>query len=207
MPTPLKILFVDDDVYIRKVLGDFLQRSGFVVLSAADGEDALETAKAYDGKIDILVSDLIMPGMSGIELAKALVRSRPELKVLLISAFADGPPPLDPLWGFLRKPFAPTVLSDKIKEMCTAEPARAPKELLCHRMREARAQYIRYSQEFDLLIAVSGDLSRASQERKLALREAAQVRKSTLHAYADAVRQFGEFLRAKQKPETARATH
>jgi hypothetical protein len=68
-------------------------------------------------------------------------------------------------------------------------------EMLRHRMRDARAEYVRYSQEYDLLIALTGDVSAADPERISAVRQAAQVRKSTLQAYSEAVRQFSEFLR------------
>src|SRR4051812_36008869 len=80
------ILFVDDDPYVRKVLCAHLQRSGYDVLCAADGADALQVAGNFKGTIRLLVSDVMMPGMTGPELAKTLVASRPELQVLLISA-------------------------------------------------------------------------------------------------------------------------
>jgi DNA-binding response OmpR family regulator len=199
------ILFVDDDPYVRKVLCVHLSRSGFEVLSAADGVDALEAAGRYKGKIHLLVSDVMMPRMSGPELAQALQLCRPDVKVLLISASTDLP--LDPgtEWEFLRKPFAPAVLLEKVRAMLpdpAAKPAGKPDELLRDRMRDARAQYVRYSQEYDLLLALTGDPSAADADRMRAIRKAAELRKSMLHAYAESVRQFSEFIRIKQMPDT-----
>jgi YesN/AraC family two-component response regulator len=179
-----------------------LQRSGFEVLSAADGSDALEVARSYKGSIDILVSDVMMPGMTGPDLANALQSLRPQMRVLLISAFSDFPVAMQERWEFLNKPFPPAVMLDKIRDLLPgdSQPAaqQSPDEMLRMRMREARAQYVRYSQEYDLLLAVTGNPSAAPPDRKLALRQAAEVRKSTLHAYAEAVRQFADFLRFRQ---------
>jgi hypothetical protein len=71
------------------------------------------------------------------------------------------------------------------------------------RMRQARAEYVRYSQEYDLLLALTLDPSSADAERIDALRRAAEVRKSTLHAYAESVRQFADFLRVRQLSDSS----
>jgi DNA-binding NtrC family response regulator len=201
------ILFVDDDPYIRKVLCAYLQRSGFDVLSAADGRDGLDAARRSKADIRLLISDVMMPGMPGPELANALQICRPGIKVLLISASADFEPPAQENWGFLRKPFAPAVLLQKVREMLPElqEDGRQPAdERLCRRMREARAEYVRYSQEYDLLLALTGDPSVADSTRRQALRQAAEARKSTLRAYSESVRQFADFLRVRQLPDGSR---
>lgn len=201
------ILFVDDDPYIRKVLCAYLQRSGFEVLSAADGRDGLDVARRSKAEIRLLISDVMMPGMSGPELAKALLICRPGIKVLLISASAEFDLPVEEDWGFLRKPFAPAVLLEQVREMLPElqEDGRHPAdERLCHRMREARAEYVRYSQEYDLLLALTGDPSAADSTRRQALQQAAEARKSTLHAYSESVRQFADFLRVRQLPDGSR---
>src|SRR5690242_20318463 len=100
----LTVLFVDDDPYVRKVLCSYLQQSGFEVLCAAGGRDALDVAHHFEGHIHILVSDVNMPGMSGTELAVELARVRPRVKVLLISAYADSTSAVRPEWEFLAKP-------------------------------------------------------------------------------------------------------
>src|ERR1051326_1539502 len=80
------ILFVDDDPFVRKVLCAHLQRSGYEVLSATDGDDGAQVAQNFKGAIRLLISDVSMPGKTGPELAHHLLVSRPQLKVLLISA-------------------------------------------------------------------------------------------------------------------------
>jgi len=199
------ILFVDDDPYIRKVLCAYLQRAGFEVLSAADATDALDIAANFKGRIHLLISDVMMPGKSGPELARTLLGSRPDLCVLLISAVAELPATFEEKWAFLHKPFPPALLLDKVGEMLPDDSSGAaqltPDERLRHRMRDARAEYVRYSQEYDLLLALTGDPAEAPPDRKLALRQAAEIRKSTLHCYAEAVRQFAEHLRVRQLPD------
>ena len=196
------ILFVDDDPYIRKVLCTHLHRAGFEVLSAADGSDALEVARHAKGTIDLLITDVTMPGMPGPDLARALLLCRADLKVLLISASADFEAPAEEGWQFLRKPFPPAALLEKVNQILPEEPPMPVAELLRHRMREARAEYVRYSQEYDLLVALTGDIAAANPERARALRQAAEVRQSTLRAYSEAVRQFSDFLRVGQLPDS-----
>jgi DNA-binding NtrC family response regulator len=158
----------------------------------------LEVARHFKGTIDLLISDVMMPGMSGPDLARALLLCRASLKVLLISASSDFDPPREPGWEFLRKPFAPALLLEKVRQILPEQPemsAPSAAEMLRHRMRDARAEYVRYSQEYDLLIALTGDVSAADPDRISAVRQAAQLRKSTLQAYSEAVRQFSDFLR------------
>jgi len=200
------ILFVDDDPYIRKVLCTHLHRAGFEVLSAADGADALEVARHSKGAIDLLVTDVMMPGMTGPELARALALCRADLKVLLISASADFERSAEPGWQFLRKPFPPAALLERVRQILPEEPPMPVAELLRHRMREARAEYVRYSQEYDLLVALTGDVADANPDRARALRQAAEVRQSTLRAYSEAVRQFSDFLRLGQMPDSPPAS-
>jgi len=193
------ILFVDDDPYVRKVLCSFLQRTGYEVLSAAGGHDALNAARGFNGTIDILVSDVMMPGMTGPELAHELRRQRPGMKVLLISAFSEVPIAQTEGWEFLAKPFAPALLLSRIQEMCPSEdagdPALTPWEMARDRMREARAQFAHYVSEYDRLAAGIAD---EDPDRKVILRQAAEVRRSTLHTYADTVRKFAELSQQKE---------
>ena len=123
MGKPGTVLFVDDDPYVRKILGDYLQNAGLKVLSATNGEEALAVARNFAGDIQVLISDVMMPGMSGPELARELTQSRPGMKVLLISASAGLTPTPGEGWQFLRKPFPAQVLLEKIREMCQTEGA------------------------------------------------------------------------------------
>ena len=85
----LTVLFADDDAALRGPLAAFLRKQGFHVLEAEDGNEALEVARKYDGPIHLLVSDILMPNMDGTAVAALLSAARPEMRILLISGFAD----------------------------------------------------------------------------------------------------------------------
>ena len=80
------------------------------ILTATGGSDGLRTSRDFKGEIHLLLSDIQMPGMSGVDLAAAITRERPDLKVLLISGFTGEAPPLNEGWHFLSKPFLPSRL-------------------------------------------------------------------------------------------------
>ncbi len=84
------ILVVEDDASLREVTCEFLQSSGYIVISAGLPEEALRLAKCHNGPIDFLLTDVIMPGMNGRELATRLSELRPGMKVLYVSGYADG---------------------------------------------------------------------------------------------------------------------
>ncbi len=113
------VLLVEDEESIRLPVAEVLESRGYTVLAAADGHEALEVAAGYHGAIDLMVTDVVMPGMSGSELAEQLTRSRPELKVLFVSGYPAssiahrGRPHEHPY--FLQKPFAPAVLLDAVR--------------------------------------------------------------------------------------------
>ena len=113
------ILVADDDAIVRKIVAPILERSGFTVLVAADGTAAMECARRHESVIEVLVSDVEIPGLSGIELAARLSESRPDIKVLLISTTANVPTDLRNGWRFLRKPFPPAVLLENLTELTT----------------------------------------------------------------------------------------
>jgi len=110
------VLLVDDDAVVRKILSAVLEQAGFSVLTAADGRSAIDAAKAHRGPLEVLVSDIQMPDLSGLEVAAALAESRPGLKVLLLSS-AEAPADLCEGWSFLQKPFPPTALIDKLAQI------------------------------------------------------------------------------------------
>jgi CheY-like chemotaxis protein len=99
------ILVVDDDQHVLKFVSTLLIQHHYDVLNANSGPEALQLAKENPAKIDLLLSDFQMPGMSGVELATALSNVRPEIKVLLMSGFPDGMLVLNEGWHFLAKPF------------------------------------------------------------------------------------------------------
>lgn len=83
------ILLVDDDVHIRTVGRRILGGDGFMVLEAGDGQEALEIAAAYGGPIHLMLTDMVMPGMNGHELAGRLARQRPGLKIMFMSGYTE----------------------------------------------------------------------------------------------------------------------
>jgi two-component system, cell cycle sensor histidine kinase and response regulator CckA len=103
------LLVVEDEAALREVAGRILSGAGYAVLTAEGGAEALELAAAHDGTIDLLVSDVVMPGMLGKELAERLVAARPETRVLFMSGYAQpvlaSQGTLDPGVVLLEKPF------------------------------------------------------------------------------------------------------
>jgi len=114
-----RILFVEDEESLRRMLCDFLVRCGYEVTEAGDGRTALERFRGRGADFDLLVTDVVMPGLGGAELAAALVGENPSLQVLYISGYAENS--LAPQ-GLLRagvrllqKPFAPRQLETEIR--------------------------------------------------------------------------------------------
>jgi DNA-binding response OmpR family regulator len=110
------ILFADDDGQLQKMVAALLHTCGYDVIVARDGKEALRKAHEFEGAIHLLLSDVDMPGMTGIELAIQLNQQRPDTKILLISGLATGMLVLNNGWSFLPKPFMPEMLSDKIRD-------------------------------------------------------------------------------------------
>jgi PAS domain S-box-containing protein len=115
------VLLVEDEGGVRKLIRDVLDQHGYQVLEAASGEGALEASETYEGRIDLLVTDLVMPGMNGRDLAEALVLLRPELKVLYLSGYTDHvaftQEAIEQSAQFLEKPFSPETLAQKIRDV------------------------------------------------------------------------------------------
>lgn len=115
------ILVVDDEEPLRAVIADLLTQLGYTVLSAGNGDDALAVAADYKGRIDLLLSDVIMEGLPGPELAEKLSLSRPELKVVFMSGFADSSLApngiLEPGTVLVQKPFTIRMLSSRLREV------------------------------------------------------------------------------------------
>ncbi len=105
-----KILLVDDDPLVMNFVSSLLSDAGYKVLCAPNGEEAIRISKYETGEIDLLLSDLEMPGISGIELATCLCLERPALRVLLMSGFNGGMLVLNEGWHFLAKPFVQSQL-------------------------------------------------------------------------------------------------
>jgi CheY-like chemotaxis protein len=118
------ILLVDDDPSIRRGAARILRLQGYNVLEACDGFEALRVAHEYEGSIDLLLTDIVMPQMRGDELAARMRTSFPCTKVLLASANAyprDLGDDMDDV-AFLTKPFGIDSLTSKVREVMESEP-------------------------------------------------------------------------------------
>lgn len=115
------ILVVEDDDQVREIGCAILRRHGYEVLAARDGREARELADGYDGPIHLLLTDVVMPGMSGRELAEGLSAKHPETKVLYASGYAEDAivhrGVVESGIAFLQKPLTPERLLRKIREM------------------------------------------------------------------------------------------
>ncbi len=110
------ILLVEDENGIRILTKAFLEQQGYSVLVAASGREALALANSYSEKIDLLLTDVIMPGMRGTELAGRLQAERPEMQVLYMSGYPEEEIP-DVDVAFLEKPFPMEVLGFRIRHL------------------------------------------------------------------------------------------
>jgi len=123
------ILLVEDEDNIRDPAIEILESKGYKVLAAADAVQALATAEGHAGPIHILVTDVVMPGLSGNQLAQRLLRRRPDLRVLYISGYPEDSIShhgvLDADQHFLQKPFPPGQFLEKIREVLDARAAAA----------------------------------------------------------------------------------
>jgi DNA-binding NtrC family response regulator len=112
------IMVVDDDPLVLGVVVRLLKFANFHVISAENGADAIELAKETEGKIDLLLSDINMPMMSGPDLGEILKKSRPDLHVMLMSGGANGSLlVLNYGWAFIQKPFVAAKLVEMIKKV------------------------------------------------------------------------------------------
>jgi PAS domain S-box-containing protein len=118
-----RVLLVEDDELVREVLRRVLEQDGYEVVEAANGEEALGLASVHED-IELLVTDLIMPGMTGYELARQLTGARPALRVLTITGYAGDNADIggEAPYAVLQKPFAPDVFSRRVRDLLD-EPA------------------------------------------------------------------------------------
>jgi CheY-like chemotaxis protein len=115
------VLLVEDEELVRMMLVEVLKSAGYIVLDARHGTDALALSGQYEEPIDLLVTDVTMPGFSGVELARRIGEARPSMRVLFISGYTDQEAAQ---WGklkqpvqFLQKPFHPDAFLATVRQL------------------------------------------------------------------------------------------
>jgi len=116
-----RILVVEDDDAVRRMSLEFLKIGGYKVIEARSASDAIEWVKSHDEPIDLVLTDVVMPGMKGRELGERLAQLRAGIKVLYMSAYAEGDAIdigiLSPGTAFIEKPFSPDELATKVRDV------------------------------------------------------------------------------------------
>ncbi|MBW2738864.1 MAG: response regulator [Deltaproteobacteria bacterium] len=119
------VLIVEDDDNLRKLAQKALLQHGYKLLVAEDGEDALKVCKEYDGQIDLMITDVVMPKMGGREAADRLQPLYPQMKVIYMSGYTNNAivrhGVLSPELNFLEKPFTPEGMARKVREVLRSE--------------------------------------------------------------------------------------
>ncbi len=119
------VLLVEDEESVRQLVRETLEAKGYKVLEADHGEAALRIASSHQGPIDMLITDVVMPGMSGRELSKQLCASHPQTRVLFLSGYTEDAivhqGVLEPGTTFLQKPFTLQMLSRKVREVLRSQ--------------------------------------------------------------------------------------
>jgi signal transduction histidine kinase/CheY-like chemotaxis protein len=119
------ILLVEDEESVRELVSKVLQRNGYTILEARHGEEAVDLCTKFEGDIHLLVTDVVMPRMSGREVAETLQPTRPTMKVLYLSGYTDDEVVrhgvLESMTAFLQKPFTPDALARKVRDVLDAD--------------------------------------------------------------------------------------
>ena len=115
------ILLVEDDEMVRRLVCETLLREGYKVIDFADPQEARRKSESHKGTIQLLITDVVMPKVSGRELAAKLLQQRPAMKVLYMSGYTDNAVVnsgiLQSEVAFLQKPFTPAALAEKVREV------------------------------------------------------------------------------------------
>jgi len=118
------VLLVEDEEAVRNLMREILDSAGYVVLAAASGAEAMRRSRDHAGPIHLLITDVVMPGMSGPQLASQIAAERPGMRILYTSGYPDdalGPHGgLPPGTAFVQKPLTPDDLADRVREVLDA---------------------------------------------------------------------------------------
>jgi two-component system cell cycle sensor histidine kinase/response regulator CckA len=124
------ILVTEDEKMVRELVGAVLKAEGYDVLAAADGREAVQIFQDRAGAVDLLLTDMVMPGMSGPELAASLLERHPTLKVLYMSGYTEyavlNQGVLERIQSFIWKPFSNTALVKRVREVLDGQPPSQP---------------------------------------------------------------------------------
>ncbi|HZW37646.1 MAG: ATP-binding protein [Deltaproteobacteria bacterium] len=124
------VLLVEDEEMVRELVSETLRGFGYSVLEAPDGQEAVAVSEKYRGTIHLLITDVVMPGMNGLELARRLKSTRPDLLLLFMSGYSEEAVNELGVMGlgevFLQKPITPSRLSEKVRELLSGGAAVSP---------------------------------------------------------------------------------
>jgi CheY-like chemotaxis protein len=124
-PERFKILVVEDEMMVRELVVESLENFGYIVLSAANGEEAIRLYKNHKDEIELILTDVVMPGLSGKQLIEAISKISEDFRVLYMSGYTDdiigSQGELSPDAPFIEKPFSPTQLIEKIQSLMKSD--------------------------------------------------------------------------------------
>lgn len=121
-PVPLAtILLVEDEASVRSVTREVLESEGYRIVEAQDAIDGIRVCEQFLGNIDLVLTDVVMPGMNGRDMARKLTQRHPHLKIMFMSGYTDNPVLREAFSDcrtvYLQKPFTVQTLCGKIKDM------------------------------------------------------------------------------------------
>jgi len=118
------ILLVEDSDVVRDVIANLLESGGLTVLQASGGEEALALSRRGDAPIDLLLTDIVMPEMSGVELADRLERERPDVRILFMTGYAEEAVMNEGILGrhreFIGKPFTREQITTRVRKILSS---------------------------------------------------------------------------------------
>ena len=179
-----------------------LERAGHHTLEAEDGLAAYNILRQLDGALDLLITDIVMPRMSGTELVERLAVEYPDLRVLCISAYGDPRSPAGHY--FLAKPFASNVLITMVEEVLGVSLPKASSERRTEAPEDLHARLIAAEAKLEAAIQAYGKLAALGSELanpgdgQLALGQAASVKRTAFREYAEALQNWTASLTDKR---------